>query len=414
MGIMKNIMKNSKSDDVSKIDNPAEQRDKSLHYLQQLAESTIIKANELAEGIKNEAEVEAAQVMEKAEAVQKEAAQVMEKAEVAQKESALMMEKAEAAQKESALMMKKAEAAQKESALMMEKAEEKARKAMSEAQRQADQAVAEANELAEGIKSEAQVEAAKVMEKTEAFQKEAAQVIEKAEVAQKGVNAIIEALRKQILNDIEIIRNNFLPSLDNLSAKIAEVGVPINGDEKTILQVAEELGALSCGPISDIKGNGHSESPEVDNLKSEFATMAAASGQAVDNDIPIDFIDKSVTLPPLPEVSTPFEGEIEIAILAPVDMARLIQFRRNLLDTSHLKVLRTAGSWNEGSVITVAVDKPLPLVGVLMEMPEVQSAELWVDEEGAGGDFPWDLTLELKSGSSPRKRILVTLKKELG
>ena len=30
------------------------------------------------------------------------------------------------------------------------------------------------------------------------------------------------------------------------------------------------------------------------------------------------------------------------------------------------------------------------------------------------GEFPWDLALESKSDGSPRKRVLVTLKKEIG
>jgi hypothetical protein len=77
-------------------------------------------------------------------------------------------------------------------------------------------------------------------------------------------------------------------------------------------------------------------------------------------------------------------------------------------------MLRTSGSWNEGSVITVNVDKPLPLASMLMDIPEVERVELWTGEEGAGGDFPWDLALESKPGSYPKKRILVTLKKEMG
>ncbi len=446
------------------------QRDKSLQYLQQLLEKTVIEANELAEKIKQEAESEAAKVREEVEAVQKEAAQVMEKAEATQKEAALLMEKAEeearkvigeaqgradeavteakelaervkqeaqgeaakvkeeteATRTEAAQVIEKAEATQKEAAQLMEEAKEKAKKVVSEAQRQAyeafaeakeqaDQAVAEAKEQADRIKQEAESGAANLIEKAEAAQKEAVQVIEKAEVTQKGVNAIIEALRKQILSDMDIIRDKFLPSLENLSAEIAGGENAIKGKEQALLQVAEELGATaSCAPISDIKGNGHRETLEAEvNLKSEFATMAAASGQAVENAIPTDFVDESVKLPPFSDASATFEGEVEIAILPPVDMAQLIQLRRNLLDTPYLKILRTAGSWNEGTVITVVVDEPVPLVSMLMEMPEVEKVELWAGREGSDGDFRWDLAFELKPGCQ-RKRVLVTLKKELG
>ncbi len=258
------------------------------------------------------------------------------------------------------------------------------------------------NETRERIKQEAQGEAATMIQQIKA--------------AQKDVKAIIEALSKHLVTEMQIMRDRFLPSLENLSAEIAEGGATIKKEQATLKVVEEELKALApYAPTSDVKGNGHRESLELEkNLKSEFATMAVASGQAGEKTIPFDFADKSAASLSSSEAVALFEGEIEIAILPPVDMAQFIQVRRNLLHTQHLKILRTASSWNQGTVINVFADKPLPLVSMLMEMPAVKRVELWAGREEADGDFPWDLALEPKPDSYQRKRVLVTLEKEPG
>jgi membrane protein involved in colicin uptake len=191
--------------------NVATQQDKSFQYLQELAERTVINANEMAETIKQEAQTEAAMIVEKAEAAQKEAARAMEEA------------------------------------------KQKASELMSEAQRRSEETVAEANELAGRIKKEAQSEAAAMMQQAEAAQKEAAKVLEeieeKAQTVQKGANALIEALRNQILSDVEVIRDKLFLPLENVTAEIARGGTAIKERRETILKAAGEPGALaSCVP----------------------------------------------------------------------------------------------------------------------------------------------------------------------
>jgi len=48
-----------------------------------------------------------------------------------------------------------------------------------------------------------------------------------------------------------------------------------------------------------------------------------------------------------------------------------------------------------------------------MKISAVEKVELWAGEEVADGNFPWNPSLESKAASCQRKRVLVTLKKEL-
>jgi hypothetical protein len=107
-----------------------------------------------------------------------------------------------------------------------------------------------------------------------------------------------------------------------------------------------------------------------------------------------------------------FTGEIEIAMPPPVDMAQLIRFRRILQSIRNLKVLRTTGSWNEGSIITSLIDKPLPLLDLLQTMPEVEKAEVLYPEESEDNTYPWGTAFEEKPDNWQGQRIVVTLQEE--
>ncbi|MFH0777164.1 MAG: hypothetical protein V2A71_00900 [Candidatus Eisenbacteria bacterium] len=106
-----------------------------------------------------------------------------------------------------------------------------------------------------------------------------------------------------------------------------------------------------------------------------------------------------------------FEGEIEIIVAPPVDMAKLVRLRRNLQNVVHLKVLRTDGCWTGANVFTAFIDRPLPLISLLTAMPDVKKAGSWTDREKRADDgFPWGLALEEKLGNWIAQKIIVWLK----
>jgi len=204
------------------------------------------------------------------------------------------------------------------------------------------------------------------------------------------------------------ICDRLLPHLGNLIAVIGATGEEM---EQARLGAVEEneLKTLSLSiPISEVGNNGAKESLEVqEDLESEFATMGVNKSQTAEEGS-TDSADKLATPYFTLNDSAPIEGEVWIIVSPPVDMAQLIRFRRDLQDVSHLKILRTSGSWNGGSVITILLDRPLPLISLLKEMPEVENAELWtVEKEWADGNLPWESVLEPKPGSWQEK-IVVT------
>lgn len=98
-----------------------------------------------------------------------------------------------------------------------------------------------------------------------------------------------------------------------------------------------------------------------------------------------------------------YQGELELAILPPVDATGLLQFERKLRDSFQLQILRTAGSPSKGSLITVLLSEPQPLLKGLKQIPEVKDAAEELDTsaqaEGTSSLF----------NSKQGKKIWVTL-----
>jgi len=81
-----------------------------------------------------------------------------------------------------------------------------------------------------------------------------------------------------------------------------------------------------------------------------------------------------------------YQGELELAILPPVDAAGLLQFGRRLQDSFELKIVSTDGSPSKGSLITVRLNEPQPLLQGLKQLPEVKEAaeELDISSQVSG------------------------------
>lgn len=106
------------------------------------------------------------------------------------------------------------------------------------------------------------------------------------------------------------------------------------------------------------------------------------------------------------EESSLYQGELELAILPPVDEDGLLQFERGLLESFQLKILSTDGSPSKGSLIIVQIGEPQSFLQGLKQMPEVEEA---VEELGTSSQVtgvpPW------RFRSKQERRILVTLSK---
>jgi len=161
---------------------------------------------------------------------------------------------------------------------------------------------------------------------------------------------------------------------------------------------------------SEAGNNGHQESLELEGEGEPRPALMSASQEETPEEA-IGSTDESAVLISLPEDSPIFEGEVEIIIAPPVDMAKLVRLRRTLQSVVHLKILRTDGCWTGTNVFTAFIDRPLPLISTLMRIPEVKKADLWTNrEDGINDGFPWGLALEEKLGNWLVQKVIVWLK----
>lgn len=77
---------------------------------------------------------------------------------------------------------------------------------------------------------------------------------------------------------------------------------------------------------------------------------------------------------PLPTLDTKalFSGGVELAISVPVDPVAVSKLYNQLQSTPDIKILYTRGSWDRGTTITVSLDKPLPLIGIISDISGIK------------------------------------------
>ncbi|NQT05316.1 MAG: hypothetical protein HQ577_04830 [Dehalococcoidia bacterium] len=66
-----------------------------------------------------------------------------------------------------------------------------------------------------------------------------------------------------------------------------------------------------------------------------------------------------------------YTGEVDLSVEVPVEPTMVASLYSYLQTTPEIKFVRTTGSWNKGSTITVVLDKPIPLISELASrLPE--------------------------------------------
>ena len=79
----------------------------------------------------------------------------------------------------------------------------------------------------------------------------------------------------------------------------------------------------------------------------------------------------STQLEPI-DSQTVYAGEVELAIAIPVELKTVSKFYNHLQTIPDIKILRTTGSWDRGTTITVVADKPIPLISEISKVPGVK------------------------------------------
>jgi len=77
-----------------------------------------------------------------------------------------------------------------------------------------------------------------------------------------------------------------------------------------------------------------------------------------------------------------YAGEVDLAMPVPVDMKMVSKLYNYLQTIPEIKILRTRGSWDRGATVTVALDKPIPLISVISKMGGVKATPELSEKEG--------------------------------
>ncbi|MFC1874530.1 hypothetical protein ACFLYX_04435, partial [Chloroflexota bacterium] len=78
-----------------------------------------------------------------------------------------------------------------------------------------------------------------------------------------------------------------------------------------------------------------------------------------------------------------YNGEIEMIMDSTVELKLVSQFYNYLQKVPELRVLYTRGSWDQGTTIAVVLEKPMPLIKVLTEVPGMAITPQPYDKSGS-------------------------------
>ncbi len=136
------------------------------------------------------------------------------------------------------------------------------------------------------------------------------------------------------------------------------------GDKKASASVeaksaAEEAVVVDVEPASEpVTATEDSAivEPEIE-LTESAAAVTASDTVAPGNEAYEELTDE--------ETQALYIGEVDIVVPMPVDAKMMSELHRYLQTTPEIKLVRTAGSMGRGTVVTIAIDKPVPLIGAL-------------------------------------------------
>ncbi len=104
--------------------------------------------------------------------------------------------------------------------------------------------------------------------------------------------------------------------------------------------------------------------------------VEAITEELLERRLPKEGPDSEETKPDLPEgdSQTLYTDEVELAIAAPVDLKLVSSLYESLQTIRELRILHTSGSANRGTIITVVLESPMPLISIISsKMPGVEA-----------------------------------------
>jgi len=201
------------------------------------------------------------------------------------------------------------------------------------------------------------------------------------EARQEAAKIITEAKK-----EADKINEGKTPLQEEAAEEVVAGSEPVAEDRMGEPALAEE-DAVALKEEEAVQIHEKTEEPVAEGTapqKEETAAMEAVAGktlagEAVAKEEPEQAGKKERKAPKkrprraatMEESKSLYTGEVDLAVEVPVKPTMVATLYNYLQTTPEIKFVRTTGSWNKGSTITVVLDKPIPLISVLASrLPE--------------------------------------------
>jgi hypothetical protein len=188
--------------------------------------------------------------------------------------------------------------------------------------------------------------------------------------ARKEAGKIIAEAKEEA----EKIRGGVSPAQQEATEEAAAIAEPIAKEETVEPAPAPEEEVVAEAEEEkpeQLEGQNEEAVEEESIPPSEASDIAEPVAEAVD---PVETGEKQEeAAEEAPEVvltaeesQSQYTGEVEINVEMPIEPAIVAKLYDYLQTTPEIKFVRTVGSWNKGSSITIALEKPIPLLATLV------------------------------------------------
>jgi membrane protein involved in colicin uptake len=186
-----------------------------------------------------------------------------------------------------------------------------------------------------------------------------------------------------------------------LEVKEEVIGTTYEGKQPDIVQKKMEKGTEPAAPEKDTNVSEPIVAA-VEELEGQYPSEESPSRQGKsikETSRPASIILDSKAI---------YNGEVELFIPVPVELKMVSKLYNYLQTIPELKVLHTRGSWDKGTAITVVLDKPMPLISILLKIPGVEVTPELLQKDSLMKGRPGFL---LRSGIKEIEGIQLIIKK---
>ncbi|MFC1984061.1 hypothetical protein ACFLVO_03515 [Chloroflexota bacterium] len=329
-------------------------------------------------------------------------------------------------------------------------------RAQAEAEAEAAKIITQARQEDQEIKRRAEIAAQKESEDIVSVANEKAEIIE-AEAKQRAILFLLmarEEIEKEVREEYRKVYSrlssslqNFLSEGQNIEVELKDKRVQLwesksfelRGPEAALLKTSGEVvpppEALAAEEeeeqpvqIQEEAAEEKTEQPtqlqeetaeeeeeqpvqiqeEAAEEKTEQPTQLQEEAAEEEEEQPVQIQEEAASTQLQPgDRQTLYAGEVELAIAMPVELKMVSKLYNYLQTIPDIKVLRTTGSWDRGTTITVVADKPIPLISRISEIPDVEVIPELLQEDSLVKGTSSSLR---KAGGKGAKRIQLTLK----